>query len=955
MQISRPGPGSNALAPRARLTSDAPEQSLDGTWRFRLHPALRAAPDQWRDDDTTHWDQIAVPGHWNLQGHGAPAYSNVQMPFPVDPPFPPDDNPIADYVLDFVADDDLLAHPAQLVRFDGIESAGEVWLNGVEIGSTRGSRLTHEFDVTGALRAGNNRLAVRVAQFSDATYIENQDMWWLPGIFRSVSLLALPAAGIRDVFATADYDAATGTGSVHFDIDATADVRVEIPELGIDEPLVTTLAVGDIEPWTAETPRLYDAILHTAGESVRMRLGFRRIEVRGTQLLVNGSPIMLRGVNRHEHHPDHGRVFDAAAARAELELMKRHNINAVRTSHYPPHPDTLALFDELGFWVIDECDLESHEFVMVDWRGNPSADPAWRDAYLDRMQRTVNRDKNHACVIMWSLGNEAGTGQNLDAMARWTKQFDPSRLVHYEGDWSSRHADVYSRMYASHEEVQQIGEEGLAGATFDADLAHARRAALPFIQCEFAHAMGTGPGGIEEYWEMFERYPRLAGGFVWEWVEQGIAQTAPDGSRRILYGGDFGETVHDGNFVIDGLVSADREPRPGLTHYAAVIAQVQLHLDPSRVCVEIENRFDHADLSRVTFRWERIVDGDVVDGGALDVPACGPRASVRVELPAACADPLEAHTADVVTVVASLARSEAWAPAGHVISSGQDVRRAAVVAPSATADAPAAFDRVSGELTALGGLELRGPRVGVWRAPTDNDRGRAHDESDAAPLAELWRDAGMDRTVSRLVDMREDTPIVTVRSRTGVPILDCAIDAHFVWTPVSPSAMRVDVAIEPVGEWPTHWARVGLDLVLPSAPVSLAFVGDGPVSAYPDMRAAARFGWWQLRPSDLTVAGVAPQESGARQGVIDASIATEAGTLRVRALEDPFALTVSPYAREAVARTKHDWELSADGRTHVSIDLAQSGVGTASCGPGILPRYRVAPVAVRTALLFERG
>jgi beta-galactosidase len=341
------------------------------------------------------------------------------MPFPVDPPHPPQANPIGDHILDFVADDAVLSHAEQIIRFDGIESAGEIWLNGTWLGSTRGSRLTHEFDVTGVLHPGENRLAVRVAQFSDATYLENQDMWWLPGIFRDVTILARPQGGIRDVFATGDFDPATGTGSLDLVVDAAAEWSVEIPELGIDSTgLIGGLAV---EPWTAETPRLYDVTVRTPNESVSLRIGFRRVEVKNTEILVNGAPIMLRGVNRHEHHPDKGRVFDADFVRAELELMKRHNINAVRTSHYPPHPDTLALFDELGFWVIDECDYESHEFVMVDWRGNPSADPAWRDALMDRIQRTVHRDKNHASVIMWSMGNEAGVGQNIDAMLLWTK------------------------------------------------------------------------------------------------------------------------------------------------------------------------------------------------------------------------------------------------------------------------------------------------------------------------------------------------------------------------------------------------------------------------------------------------------------------------------------------------------------------------------------------------------
>ncbi|WP_110589470.1 glycoside hydrolase family 2 TIM barrel-domain containing protein [Microbacterium suaedae] len=992
MQIARTSPGEGSLPPRARLHSDAPAQSLDGTWRFRVHPALRAAPTgAWDDTDVSSWDTIEVPGHWNLQGHGSPAYSNVQMPFPLDPPHPPDDNPIGDHVLDLDADPALLAYPRQILRFDGVESAAEVRLNGVDLGSTRGSRLTHEFDVTDILRPGANRLAVRVAQFSDATYLEDQDMWWLPGIFRSVTLLARPAGGIRDAFVHADLDPATGRGSLRIDVEADAPARIRIAELGIDEEAGDTIDAGAVEPWSAEAPRLYDAELSTASETVRLRIGFRRVEVRETQILVNGAPIMLRGVNRHEHHPERGRVFDAAFVRDELLLMKRHGINAVRTSHYPPHPDVLDLFDELGFWVIDECDLETHAFEFIGWRGNPSADPRWREAYLDRMRRTVHRDKNHPSVIMWSLGNESHTGRNLDQMALWTKQFDPDRLLHYEGDWSCRHTDVYSRMYAGHDEVRRIGEEGLAGPAFDADAAHARRARLPFLQCEFVHAMGTGPGGMREYWDLFERYPRLAGGFVWEWVEHGIR--GDDG--RIRYGGDFGERVHDGNFVIDGLVSADREPRPGLTHYAAVIAPVRLSVDAGRASATVENRYDHVDLSHLELAWERVVDGDVVAEGRIPMPACGPRSAASLELPAECRGAHESTTADVLTLAAVTREASPWAAAGHAVGHGQDVRVAAQLAddgryagiadgktsagadpsddaepstpadpstgaPSVTTAEPAgatarsaAFDTVSGALTSLGGLAVAGPSVGVWRAPTDNDHGQLHGEVDPTPMADRWRAAGMDRMVTRLVSF-DDGDVVRVRTRTGAPILDCAVDAHLSWTPVSDTSVRLDVEIDPAGEWPVDWARLGLDLVLDAAPTALRFAGLGPVSAYPDMVDAARFGWWHIASDELVVDNVRPQESGARQGVVDATIGTDAGALRVRALADPFALTVSPYAREEIARAEHNWDLRADGRTHVSIDLAQSGVGTASCGPGVLPRHRLAPRSFRTSLLLER-
>ncbi|WP_245861045.1 glycoside hydrolase family 2 TIM barrel-domain containing protein [Microbacterium aurantiacum] len=955
MDIATTLPGRGAVVPRARLRTDRPAQSLDGRWRFRVSPSLRGAPDDgWQRSAVAEWGDIEVPGHWNLQGYGLPAYSNVQMPFPVDPPHPPDANPIGDYRVDFDADPGVWDAPRRLLRFDGIESAAEIWLNGVSLGTTRGSRLTHEFDVTDTLVESGNRLAVRVAQFSDATYLENQDMWWLPGIFRSVTVHGEPVGAVRDVFVQADFDPETGAGTVQIDVDATASAHLIIPELDIDVAASGTIHVGSVEPWSAEHPRLYDAQVRTAAESVTLRIGFRRVEVRDAQLMVNGAPIMLRGVNRHEHRARHGRVHDADVVREELLLMKRHHINAVRTSHYPPHPDVLDLFDELGFWVIDECDLETHGFEHVQWRGNPSADPRWREAFVDRMQRTVHRDKNHPSVIMWSLGNESHTGANLEAMARWAKGYDPSRLIHYEGDHASTYVDIYSRMYASHDEVRAIAEEQPAGED-------EHRRSLPFILCEFAHAMGTGPGGMQEYWDLFEAHPRLAGGFVWEWIEQGIEVDGPDGSARILYGGDFGEDVHDGNFVIDGLVDVHRRPRPGLLHYAAVIAPVSIEVDADRSAATIGNRYDTLGLAGVALQWSRTVDGEVVAAGDLIAPVCGPRERVMVALPEEARAEGRASQADVLTVEAVTIEDSTWAAAGHLLGSGQQVELAAVDVPppfeAVVTDAEvgaAEIDPVTGRVQALAGLRISGPDVGVWRAPTDNDRDVGDDEPDLPSYAQRWRAAGMDRTVTRLLGIQPDGGTLVVRSRTGVPILDCALEARMRWTPLSETAVRLDVELTPSGPWPTEWARLGLDLELEGNPQGVDLVGEGPMPSYPDLRSAARFGWWRLDADDLTIDHVRPQESGSRMGVREAVIRARDGAVRIRTLGASFALTVSRHSRRALDGTPHNWELPDEARTFVSIDLAQSGVGTATCGPGVLPQHRLSPRAAAVSLVLER-
>ena len=417
--------------PRAHLASDAAAVDLTGTWRFHLSPTAGQAPKDAAAPgfDDSGWDDIAVPSHWVLQHSGQsgaelwgkPIYTNVVYPFPVDPPFVPDANPTGDHRRSFDVPEGFVPVGGRAVlRFSGVDSLAIVHLNGVEVGVVRGSRLPQELDVTPELLIGANVLHVRVHQWSAMSYLEDQDQWWLPGIFREVTLLARPASGVDDVWLRADYDPATGAGTLRPEVRGGYPARITCSELGLDATLdspVERLEVGPVEPWSADVPRLYEIEVFNAAETVKLRVGFRRVEIDGSAWLVNGRRLRLRGVNRHEFHRTSGRVFDAEQARRDLMLMKRHNLNAIRTSHYPPHPTLLDLADELGFWVIDECDLETHGFGMLDWVGNPSDDPAWRDCYLDRAERMVERDKNHPCIVAWSLGNEAGTGVNLAAMS----------------------------------------------------------------------------------------------------------------------------------------------------------------------------------------------------------------------------------------------------------------------------------------------------------------------------------------------------------------------------------------------------------------------------------------------------------------------------------------------------------------------------------------------------------
>ncbi|MFZ1411828.1 MAG: glycoside hydrolase family 2 TIM barrel-domain containing protein, partial [Micropruina sp.] len=650
------------VPPRAHLISDAPSIDLSGRWEFRWSPNASAS----EGAADAAWDSIDVPSHWVLQGRpewGRPAYTNVLYPFPLDPPNVPDENPTGRYRVRF----DLPTEWAQrrvLLRFAGVESIAAVRLNGAEVGVVRGSRLTTEFDVTEVAHSGSNLLEVTVHQWSAMTYLEDQDQWWLPGIFREVTLQSRPAGCLDDVWLRADFDPSTGQGTLIPEIVAAADaypVTVSCPELGVAVEFATAaevapIPVGVVEPWSADQPRLYPVSVSASGERVTLRAGFRRIEIRGSDWLVNGRRLRLRGVNRHEYHPDLGRVFDAAEARAGLLLMKQHNINAIRTSHYPPHPDFLAMADELGFWVVLECDLETHGFVVADWRDNPGDDPAWRECLVDRAQRTVERDKNHPSVICWSLGNESHTGANLAAMAAWIKRRDPERPIHYEPDFAGAYTDVISRMYPPVEEL-----EDLAAGIGDNQSGIPGRAAVlrqrPFVLCEYAHAMGNGPGGFVEYERLFEAGSNVHGGFVWEWRDHGLRTHTADGVEYFGYGGDFGEPLHDSNFVCDGLVLSDGTPSPALAEFAAVVSPIKLVIEDDQVWLaNLRHAGDTSDLEVV---WRHSVSGYEVAAGSLALVA-GVGDSASAALPAV---DLSAPGEHWLTVSAQLIEDASWAAA----------------------------------------------------------------------------------------------------------------------------------------------------------------------------------------------------------------------------------------------------------------------------------------------------
>ncbi|WP_180685476.1 glycoside hydrolase family 2 TIM barrel-domain containing protein [Streptomyces gossypiisoli] len=917
-------PGTGTLPPRAwYASSDAASLSLNGSWRFRLSPTADAEDDSFAEPgyDARDWAEVGVPGHWVLQGHGSPIYTNHLYPFPVDPPHVPTENPTGDHLRVFDLPEDWPADGGAVLRFDGVESCARVWLNGTDIGEFKGSRLPHEFAVGQLLKPSGNVLAVRVHQWSAGSYLEDQDQWWLPGIFRDVTLLHRPAGSVRDFFVHASYDHLTGEGTLR--VDSDVDGRVSVPALDIDvatgEPVTVPVA-----PWSAETPKLYDGELVTAGERVPLRIGFRTVALEDGLIKVNGRAILFKGVNRHEWHPEQGRALDLETMREDVLLMKRHNLNAVRTSHYPPHPAFLDLCDEYGLWVIDECDLETHGFTEQAWRDNPVDDDRWTPALLDRAARMVERDKNHPSVVFWSLGNEAGTGRGLTAMAEWIHARDPDRLVHYEGDWNCRDTDVYSRMYASHAEVEQIGRR-LDGGT------HKRRE-LPLIQCEYGHAMGNGPGGLADYQRLYEAYDRLQGGFIWEWIDHGIKHP----ELGYAYGGDFGEELHDGNFVCDGLIFPDRTPSPGLVEYKKVIEPVRIEGDGA---VRVTNKYDFADLSALAFEWSYQVDGETVEAGALSVPALAPGESADVKLPEPPADAQGAETQ--WTVRALLAADTAWGPKDHEVAWGQFPVSARPLPTVAAIDrptagekliylGPASFDARTGALKTIGGVEVTAPRLDVWRAPTDNDDG-AEWQTDTR-YGMLWRKYGLHRMRHRLdaVELTDDA--LTVRTRVAPAAWEVGLATVYRWTSDG-TRLRLTVSVTPEGDWTVPLPRLGIRFGLAQAD-AVKWFGGGPGEAYPDTKSASMLGRWHSTVDELQTPYVRPQENGARADVRW----VELGGLRIEG--DPeFWFTARRWTTEQLDAARHRTDLTPGDTVWVNLDHGQHGIGSQSCGPGPLPQY----------------
>ena len=909
----------------------------------RVQSALEAVPARAVTGPTpTTIRTVAVPGNWTMQDVGdLPHYTNVQMPFPGPPPRLPTRNPTGVYRRSFTTGRGWKRHQVVL-HIGGAESVHSVYLNDQFVGYGTDSRLPSEYDITAALVAGVNHLTIVVSRFSALSYVEDQDQWWMAGLYRSVYIEARTPAHLADIRCDADLQVATGTGvlnvitEVGFVTEPAAGHRVRATlrnpagrQVGSPRELpvphsfarpyvfkgfVTrhTFTVPSVAAWSAESPSLYTVEIELLGsdgtvlERTQQRIGFRHVEIHQRQLLVNGQPVWIFGVNRHDHHPERGKAVTVADMRADLLTMRQHNITAVRTSHYPNDPAFYDLCDELGMYVVDEANIESHAYntSLCD-------DPRWRSAWLARGSRMVERDRNHPCIILWSLGNESGYGSNHDALAGWIRSADPSRPLHYEGavfhdgwvDGGMASSDIVCPMYATIDNIRQYGAAG--------------EGTRPLILCEYSHAMGNSNGSLADYWAVITTTPGLQGGFLWEWKDHGLRQVLPDGGVRLAYGGQFGDVPNDGNFVADGLVGSYGEPHPAMREVAWVYRPVTIQAARGGR-LRISNRQSFTDLRGLRAEWELYVAGEMRQRGRLVLPAVAPHSSVIIEPP--CAVP--AGPGEVLLTVRFVsAAAQPWAPKGHLVAWDQVCLRAAAKQNPAAPASPAGVGTARDVARTL----VRPVALSLWRAAVDNDGFKLMPGITQGPPRDQalrrWLAAGVDRLspeqlVQHLSERREVPGGVEYHHSVTVP--------------------------EALADLP----RVGVRFALPGRFRQLRWFGRGPHENYPDRNAAATLGIWEGEPDHSPY--LVPQEFGLRTDCswFECIDPVKGEVLRIEVL--PLTSHAGTLHCSATHFTADDLfaaatatELTPRRELVVHLDAAHRGLGTASCGPDVLPQYRL--------------
>ena len=1038
--------------------------SLNGDWKFHWSPRPELRPTNFfaTSFDDSAWKTIPVPSNWEMQGYGVPIYLGSGYPFKMDPPRVTDEpptnwtafvqrDPVGSYRRTFTLPD-AWTQRRLFIHFDGVDSAFYLWLNGQRIGFSKDSRTPAEFELTDYVHPGTNQLAVEVYRWSDGSYLEDQDMWRMSGIFRGVHLYSTAAARIRDFTVRTTFDADYRDAALEIKPELAAKnlslsnwtVRAQLfdaanqpvfpSELTHDaaeilnpdysakildermgqrgEPKFAWLTghVKQPTPWTAETPNLYTLILTLCDdhgsvvEADRCAVGFRQIEIRDGRFLVNGQPIRLRGVNRHEIDPDTGHALTLDRMIQDITLMKRANINAVRTCHYPDDPRWYDLCDRYGIYVLDEANICTH-----GTRGSLANDPRWQGAFLDRAIRLAERDKNHPSVIIWSMANESGYGPNFAAISGWWHEFDPTRPVHYEGAQGEVKdpptVDIIGRFYPRLTTATYAKPNDPWNQRWDQLLAMAQRTNdnRPILATEYAHAMGNALGNFAEYWDEFYSNPRLLGGFIWEWCDQGLHRQTADGQNYVALGGDFGDMPNHGGFAIKGLVSATREPFPKYWEVKKVyqpIAIAAVDSKPGETAVRLINRNSFLNLNTYEARWTvTSSSGEVMQSGTLPPVDLAAGATNTPTIPVA---PIASPTpgAEYWLRLSFVTKTDSlWAQAGQEIAWQQfplDVpmppteraRPRAQQSPSsksastfpnaAAASSPvqltessdtvtltgthfsATFSRAAGTLTSLkyAGQEMLAPATGepagpilqLYRAPTDNDKGFGK------WLARDWREAGL-TNLTRHVDDFTATPTGSNEVQITTTVTSQALTGGYqlktVWTIHGDGVLDLDSQFTPFGTLPLL-PRIGVVLRLAQPLENLRWLGRGPWENYSDRKTSADLGIWSGTVSGQYVSYVKPQETGNKEDTRWLTLTDAAGHgLKLTTLAAPISFSALHFTAGDLAAVRHNYELKRRPEIILSLDVKQNGLGNSSCGPGVLETYTVPPQNYRLHLRLE--
>ena len=955
-------------------------QLLNGEWKFRYYSSIYDVTESFYEKgyDVSGFDQVTVPGVWQMDGYDTHQYTNIRYPFPFDPPYVPQDIPCGAYVHNFEYHREKKA-PKAFLNFEGVDSCFYVWVNGAYAGYSQVPHATSEFDVTDLLNEGENTLAVLVLKWCDGSYLEDQDKFRMSGIFRDVYLLKRPEKTIRDYYITTDVekDSVVVKLDMHFSEPVETKVTIEdkygavVARGEAAENGVLELTVLNPVLWNAENPYLYQVILTMPDEVIVDRIGFRTIEIKDKVVYFNGEKIKFRGVNRHDSDPETGFVINARQIKKDLMLMKQHNFNAIRSSHYPNAPYFYQMCDEYGFMVIDEADIEAHGPFMLyrkedtdrnrfqHWNEKIADDPAWEKAIVDRVRLMVQRDKNRPSIIMWSMGNESAYGCNFEKALAWTKKFDPDRITQYESaryrnyniTYDYENLDLYSRMYPSLQEIEDyLKNDG----------------SKPFLLVEYCHSMGNGPGDFEDYFQMIHKDDRMCGGFVWEWCDHAIAHgTAENGKTRYYYGGDHGEAIHDGNFCMDGLVYPDRTPHTGLLEYKNVYRPVRVvSYDQKNGQIVLHNYMDFDNLKDyVDISYEMTQDGLTVEKGKLANVVAAPHSDAEVELKLQVPNTGKVYLKLIYRLKKQMPLLEQGYELGFdemKLANEDDRNRQAVkwmeqekaigtihvkendrqIVLQAK-DFTYVLDKRTGlfeDMQFAGRSYMNHPmELNIWRAPTDNDM----------YIKQEWKKAHYDAAYTRAyrIEVLQNKHGVLIMEHMAVvaDTVQKILDVKMTWK-INEDG-KIEAVIEAIKdkEFP-DLPRFGIRMFLNKKMDEITYFGMGPQESYRDKHQASCHGLFRSKVAQMHEDYIRPQENGSHYDCDYVELTN--GQCGIAAVsKNPFSFNVSVYTQEELERVSHNYELKESDSIVFCMDYAMNGIGSNSCGPDVLDKYRFAEEA----------